>query len=336
MRHSLKAVFNRRSDAQHVLDELLACGYSRTDTEISNAEGLAASVRHRLARLIAARLHKPTTEGVGASMSGQHVVTLTADSEPDAERAMHIIQRFHPAGVEDLPGEWDHDTTGTIPAACPPGTEPGALQYRSRGSSPYFGTQSADSPPMGNTFEEPMYDDQLRTRMAAWWTEAGAGAGIHDNGMAAYRYGKQMRASDKYRNRSWDEVEPDLQSGWDARPGGAPAWASCSAAIRQGWDSVSPDIDEDAYYRTHWNAHYGSRAGSGSGDYDQHAPAYLFGSEARRSEKYRSHDWENAEPHLKSDWEARHPGQLSPWENFKDAVKHGWNRIHTDTDGRTP
>jgi hypothetical protein len=157
MRHTLKAVFNRRSEAQHVLDELLACGYSRTDTEISTAEGLAATVRHRLARLVASRLHKHTTEDAGASMSGRHVVTLTADSEPDAERAVHIIQRFHPVGLEDLPSEWDHESA-RMPAACPPGTEPGALQYQSRGNSPYFGTQNANSPPIGNTFEEPMSD----------------------------------------------------------------------------------------------------------------------------------------------------------------------------------
>jgi hypothetical protein len=154
----LKAVFNRRSDAQHVLNELLACGYSRTDTEISNAEGLAASVRHRLARLVASRLHKHTTQEAGESMSGRHVVTLTADSEPDAERAVHIIQRFHPVGIEDLPSEWDHESIATIRPDCPPGTEPGALQYRSRDSSYYFGTQSAAAPPMGNTFEEPTAD----------------------------------------------------------------------------------------------------------------------------------------------------------------------------------
>jgi hypothetical protein len=158
MRHTLKAVFNRRSDAQHVLDELLACGYSRTDTEISNAEGLAASVKHRLARLIATGLHRHTTEEASAAMTGRHVVTLTADSEPDAERATHIIQRFHPVGIEDRPSEWDHDPAATMPSSCPPGTEPGALLYRTRDNSPYFGTQNAGSPPIGNTFEEPMSD----------------------------------------------------------------------------------------------------------------------------------------------------------------------------------
>lgn len=155
MRHTLKAVFNRRRDAQHLLDELLACGYSRTDTEISNAEGLSSAVRHRLARLFASRLHRQPTENPGAAMAGRHVVTLTADSEPDAERAVHIIQRYHPVGIEDLPSEWDHDPATTTVSACPPGTEPGALQYRSRDSSYYFGTQNAAAPPIGNTYEEP-------------------------------------------------------------------------------------------------------------------------------------------------------------------------------------
>ena len=160
MRHTLKAVFKRRRDAQHVLDELLACGYSRTDTEMSNAEGLAVSVRHRLARLIASRLHRhaPQDTGpatTGPAIAGHHVVTLTADSEPDAERAIQIIQRFHPVGIEDLPSEWDRETAATIRPDFLPGTEPGALQYRSHESSYYFGTQSAAAPPRGNTFEEP-------------------------------------------------------------------------------------------------------------------------------------------------------------------------------------
>ncbi len=148
--------------------------------------------------------------------------------------------------------------------------------------------------------------------------------------MGAYHYGQEMHASAKYRNRSWDEVEPELKSAWESRSGDAIAWEASRAAVRQGWDSVAPDIDADSYYRTHWNVRYAE--GAENGGYDEHAPAYLFGDEARRLEKYRSHDWEDAEPQLKSDWEARHPEQMSPWERFKDAVRHGWNRVHVDTD----
>jgi len=151
---------------------------------------------------------------------------------------------------------------------------------------------------------------------------------MNDN--TAYRFGQDMHASDKYRNRSWDEVETDLKNAWEQHTAGAGAWETSRAAVRQGWDSVAPDIDADSYYRTHWNARYANEADNGG--YDEHAPAYLFGDEARRLEKYRSHDWETAEPQLRSDWEAQHPGKISPWERFKDAVMHGWNRVHPDMD----
>jgi hypothetical protein len=74
-------------------------------------------------------------------------------------RARHAYHPAFPSGRHrGPPSEWDHDTAGTMPSACPPGTEPGALLYRSRENSPYFGTQNANSPPIGNTFEEPMGD----------------------------------------------------------------------------------------------------------------------------------------------------------------------------------
>ncbi|MGJ7914486.1 hypothetical protein ACI48D_03265 [Massilia sp. LXY-6] len=342
MRHTLKAVFAHRSDAQHVLDELLACGYSRADTALSDAEGLGASVRHNLARLFTSLQHKHAMANAAAFMQGRHVVTVTADSEPDAERAIGIIQRFRPVGIEDVPGEWEQSTAGMSMrnawtdavgpgSVYPPGTGPGALQYRAHEDSHYFGTQNAGAPPTGNTFEEPMEtfspwprvdEEPPFGHMPFPLADADRDSG---GDMAAYGFGKAMRTSDKYRNRSWDEVEPDLESGWKMREPGAPDWDEARAAVRRGWDSTSPDIDEDSYYRTHWNARYAN--GSGGSDYGEHAPAYLYGSEARRSEIYRSHDWGEVEPDLKAGWEARHPGQLSSWENFKDAVKHGWNRV---------
>ncbi|MFL6632765.1 MAG: hypothetical protein ACJ8HJ_10670 [Massilia sp.] len=153
---------------------------------------------------------------------------------------------------------------------------------------------------------------------------------VRDDDMVAYRYGKEMRTSDRYRNRSWDEAEPGLSSGWETRAPDTPAWDESKPAIRRGWNEVTPEIDDDDYYRTHWTTRYAGSVGEGT--YDDYEPAYIYGSEARRSEKYRSQDWRDVEPALRADWNARHAGQLSPWENFKDAVNHGWNRIHLDMD----
>jgi len=250
MRHTLKAVFDHRSDAQHVLDELLASGYSRSDAALSSApaEGLGASVKHTLARLFGHRQDKHTMAYADAPMHGRHVVTLTADSEPDAERAVGIMERFGPLGIEDLHDEPEPGNVGTgmrgagtgagrMSPVYPPGTEPGALQNRAREDRNYFGTQNAESPPTGNTFEE---------RMGAGSQWAPLGSRSRDDDKAAYRYGKEMHASDKYRKLSWDEVEPSLKSDWEARDTRASTWDGSRLAVRRGWDSTSPDIDDIA------------------------------------------------------------------------------------------
>jgi len=271
MRHTLKAVFDHPSDAQHVVDELLASGYSPSDTALSSApaEGLGASVKHTLARLFGPRQDKHRMADSGALMHGRHVVTLTADSEPDAERAVGIMQRFGPVGIEDLHDEPDPGSAGTgmrgagtgaggMRPVYPPGTEPGALQNRAREDSPYFGTQNAQSPPTGNTFEERMgadsqwgHPDEGARRARTPAPLADSDSGSRDDDMAAYRYGKEMRTSDKYRNRSWDEVEPSLKSGWEARDTRASTWDGSRLAVRRGWDSTSADIDDDSSSRPH-------------------------------------------------------------------------------------
>ncbi|MFC5549607.1 hypothetical protein [Massilia aerilata] len=318
MRHTLKATFKHRSKAQHALDELLASGYSRAGTAISDADGVGASIRHTMARLFTARHHVSS----GAPAQARHLVTLTADTEADAGRAMGIIGRYAPVGIEDRLDEWEKDSAPRMRPDYPRGAEPGALQFRGREASHYFGTQNAESPPTGNTFEETMgsvsrwepLDDEmpLAGRLAQLADRDRAGDG---DTMTAYDYGKAMHDNDRNRNRSWDEVAADLRSGWEMRDTGASTWNESDAAIRRGWDAVSPEIDDDSYYRTHWNASY--------------APACLYGSEASRSERYRSHHWEGVDAQRKIERETRHAGQLSSWETFRDAVSHGWNRIRT-------
>lgn len=157
------------------------------------------------------------------------MVTLAADSESDVARAVAIIERFGPVGIEDHDDESDHggvDADGATAGtrhSYPPGTEPGALQNRAHEDSHYFGTQSTDSPPTGNTFEETMgadsqwvHPDDGRLHVLTPATISDSNSAVHDAEMAAYRYGKEMRISDMYRNRSWNEVEPSLKNGWNS------------------------------------------------------------------------------------------------------------------------
>jgi hypothetical protein len=237
MRHTLKAIFDKRSDAQHVLDKLLASGYKHDDTaptQPGHDEGFGAGLKHRFARMFGTKRHEDVAPSQEDAASAQHVVTFTSESEPEAERAAGIIGNFGPDGIEEQHEHLDQDPAGTyLPGVAgmrtiyPPGTEPGSLQFRAPEDSPYFGTQNAGAPPAGNTF-------QHRMGKRPWPTPDEVARDV------AYRYGAEMRAGDPSPERSWEEAEPSLQSGWEDKQMHArlPAWHKIKEAVRRGWDRV--------------------------------------------------------------------------------------------------
>jgi uncharacterized protein (TIGR02271 family) len=89
-------------------------------------------------------------------------------------------------------------------------------------------------------------------------------------------------------------------------------------------ESLGIDSESDTAFRSHWSSNYAS----GGGRYDEYAPAYSYGSEMAGSDKYRGRKWNDIESDLRSDWDKRQGGGgASTWAKFKDAVKHGWDRI---------
>lgn len=165
MGQTLKAVFDDRGAAQHALYKLLAAGFTRAEAALSLAADPPSGTRH--------------------------VLTLTAESPNDADRATRLVRCLIPADVT----------------------------------------------------------------------------------LTAEHYGTEMHNSEKYRNRSWDEVDRELKRGWEQRYHGAARWDESQAAIRRGWTGAAPEIDEDAYYRTHWNAQYA------------HAPRRIPGTGRRGSSR---------------------------------------------------
>lgn len=84
-------------------------------------------------------------------------------------------------------------------------------------------------------------DDYYRNHFSSTY---GSGGGQYETYQPAYSYGTQMRQSEMYRNRPWDEVEPELRSDWETRGGGSTGsagatWESMKAAVRHGWDKVT-------------------------------------------------------------------------------------------------
>ena len=62
----------------------------------------------------------------------------------------------------------------------------------------------------------------------------------------AYQYGSE--ATSHYRGRDWNDVEPELERGWDkARGASKSTWQEVKDAVRDAWDRVTggPDRSPD-------------------------------------------------------------------------------------------
>ncbi|KFC68289.1 hypothetical protein [Massilia sp. LC238] len=169
-------------------------------------------------------------------------------------------------------------------------------------------------------------------------TNLGSSGMDYDSVKPAYAYGSEMRKSELYRNRPWDDIEGDLARGWDSRISGGTgastaagtgvggAWESMKSAVRHGWDRMTDDDDNDREYRSHWNATYSTSSDAGS--YDDYKPAYAYGSSMAQDPKYRGRQWGEVENDLRTDWDTRYgSGGQSTWEKMKSAVRHGWDRM---------
>lgn len=60
----------------------------------------------------------------------------------------------------------------------------------------------------------------------------------YDDYQPAYRYGYDLASSDRYRGRSWNEIEREARRDWEQRHRGS-AWEEFKDAVHQGWATVT-------------------------------------------------------------------------------------------------
>jgi hypothetical protein len=80
----------------------------------------------------------------------------------------------------------------------------------------------------------------------------------------------------------------------------------------------------DHDFRSNWEQSFRS---TGYG-YERYQPAYQYGYTVGSERRYRGRRWEEVEADVRRDWEQRHPNDA--WDDFKDAVRHAWQRVRTD------
>jgi hypothetical protein len=162
----------------------------------------------------------------------------------------------------------------------------------------------------------------------------------YDQYRPAYRYGYDLAREDRFRNYEWSDVERDAQRDWQNRfPQNQ--WTDYRASVQYGWNQGrrgtrtgqsmqsmesgqsmgSGQQFDDAYFRQDWQRNYANR---GYG-YERYQPAYQYGYQLANDQRFKGRGWNDIESNVRRDWERQHPNDK--WEDFKDAVRHGWDRI---------
>jgi uncharacterized protein (TIGR02271 family) len=385
MQHTLVAVFDNHASAQSALDELLASGFSRQDVRLSGGAnsagttagtasttdadgdtGIGNSIKNFFSDLFgddddASRVNRYE----GAVSSGKHVVTLSADSLSEVERAADIVERFGPIDIDEHSDGVGHAASA---GAMMAGSQNGMQSYSTSAQS----AQSAQSASMTNqstsagasmqrdtgTQTIPVVQEELKVgkrevqrggaRIYSRVVETPVNESI---GLREEHVDVQRRVVDQPISPS--DVTAFKEQTIEMRETAEEAVVQKSARIveevtigkqvserqEQIHDTVrhteveverlgGATTDDDSYYRNHFQSNYAT----GGDAYDDYSPAYTYGSQMRG--QYAGRQWDDVENDLRTDWETRNHGGVSTWEKMKAAVRHGWDRMTNDSDAR--
>jgi len=379
MQHTLVAVFDNQTDAQSALDALLASGFSREDARLSGAAGgagtsagnatttgtdsdpgIGTSIKNFFSDLFTDDDDNSRANRYqGAVSSGKHVVTLSADSLPEVERAADIVERFGPVDIDEhSDGVGQAASGGAMAAASQSGMQSYSTSAQSATGASQGAASSASMQRDTATQTIPVVQEDLKVGKRE--VQRG-GARIYSHvietpvdesiGLREEHVDVQRRAVNQPINP--EDVTAFKEQTIEMRETAEEAVVQKSARIveevsigkqvserqEQIHDTVrhteveverlgETTTDSDDDYRNHYQSNYAA----GGGAYDDYAPAYTYGSQMRS--QYPGREWNDVEPGLRSDWETRHGGNASTWEKMKAAVRHGWDRMTNDTDTR--
>ncbi|MEH6437793.1 hypothetical protein [Massilia sp. DD77] len=296
MRHNLKAVFDDRGTAQQALDELLASGYARADTDLVTIPGVrsgygaapapgwlerpgTASAR-LLSRLVGQAHTRPAPDPQPDTVDS-HVLTLSTDSAEEAERAASVVSGFMHLCSDEAGTSVSAKRADMAYVAHRRAAGPGTLEFSTRELSHYFGKQATgDMSIIRTTYRDPMLQAGHRPGPAPDdEVSQDRHTGLHGIDAAS---GADMKLS--------------RETGDAARTG----WNASRLAGRHGRDSTNPETDDDSWHRSHWS----TSAADGAGEAGLTRGLSTLGDAPVPG----------------------YPGTPTAWENFVDALKYGWDR----------
>lgn len=389
MQHTLVAVFDNRNDARNAMNELLSSGYANAHVHLSNADptgqtdsisgeagpddrtgsgsGIAASIRHFFLDLFGSDHSEHATRYEGMVTRGHHVLTLSADSLAEIERAADIVERYGPTDIDEHLGEPTGSEAGaeaSAAASAEASADDSGIEAPQVRPRPVSGTRpTLDNPGDGHLFQQRSLNQTGPG--GTTWQEPLPSSGLGATGSTElHRSTLRDRASfdDPLEYMPPPASQPGYQGASMQSDTGSPMQSDPGSAMQGGAGSRDDQLRSDSQQRAgtqNWSgapapgtpgsmpaqtgihamddeealrAQYEREFASTGMSYDAFSPAYRFGSDMARSNRYSSGDFGTFEPDLRAQWEASNRDEASTWDRIKAAVRRGWESLSGDAD----
>lgn len=287
MQHTLIAVFDNRTDAQSALDELLLSGFSREKLRLSEES-----------TSIGDSSVTDTTEEEGFGASVKHFFSdLFGSDDVHSRTYSNAVSKGH--------------HVLTVTASDEPEVE------RAADIVERFGPVDIDEKAAewgGTGMRSP---EAMRMGSAGSMQQSeGASLQFHDD---RHLFAQQSLNDERPMGTTYQET---MGEGERLSVGGFTSVRRGGVRVFSPLSSDQSAMDDDSYFRSHWDSAYSDSDES----YDDYAPAYSYGREV--ANMYRGQPWNDVEMDVRKGWDSRNgSGGVSTWEQFKDAIRHGWNRL---------
>lgn len=245
-------------------------------------------------------------------------ILLTAQIDDEtADQVKEIMNRHHPVDLNQRTGQWREEgwkptasnATAGVPAGSTQQSRPGKSNY------PSFINEGLD--------EYDRYDAGFRQHYQDNYSSSKY---TYDDYTAAYQYGLDLANYNYYYgNRSWAEVESEVQQSWEEK--NPHTWEQFKDAIGYAWQEASRSLKlEDDYdtYEDNFRHHYINQYAQNGAPYEEYAPAYHYGYDLSHDARFQHRTWAEVEPEARQAWEGQYVGS---WDQFKDAVRHAWEEV---------
>lgn len=164
---------------------------------------------------------------------GGTLITVHIQQDEWADRAQTVLNRFNPVDLDERSGEWRSSGWAGYDENAAPYTAEQIREQNQVRSAINTGAAAAAAPTA--TFADyTTYEPRFRMNYDRNYANSGYDYAHYDS---AYRYGYTLATDPRYRDYSWDQVEPEVEAYWMKQYPGT--WDQMRASIRDAWHEVT-------------------------------------------------------------------------------------------------